>query len=267
MPEMTVLRSIPFIVALWAGIMLATFGSVSAAEWRVEKISGDVRVHGASEKWIPAKPGQILNSGDSVWTGQASRAQLATDDGTVLLKPRTLVKIPSRRLARGMTVLYQAKGEITAKVRKKKSNHFSVETPFLAAVVKGTEFTIEIKSDHSRLSVKSGIVGATDTSTGESIDVTAGQSITVSKASDSATKSYSSDHSGDNPDEDENLGNDDDPVSGRDKNKHGGRAYGKNGGGRGQHGGGNHCGGNCGNGQGNGGGNGTDNEGNGNENQ
>ena len=83
-------------------------GQAGAADWRLVRMSGDVRVHAeASGNWTRATAGQALQPGDSVWAGRASRAMIATDDGTVLLKARSLVKVPSQALPDGMTVLFQ----------------------------------------------------------------------------------------------------------------------------------------------------------------
>ena len=249
MPGFKAHRQFARLLALWIGLAFALSANAFGAEWRIVKISGDVRVHGADQQWAKAKAGQTLKSGDSVWTGRASRAQLSTSEGTVLLKSRSLVKVPTRKLPSGMTVLFQGQGEVTAKVRKKKEHHFAVQTPYLAAVVKGTEFTVNNRSGRSRLSVSEGVVGAVEVATGGQLDVGAGEGATVSETPGSLRAALSPRGGG------ANLGNDDDPPGGgmseRQLAQSGGSV-----------GGGNPCGGNCGNGNGNGGGNGTGNEGN-----
>ncbi len=248
-------RRFAWFLALWAGLAFTLSTHAIAGEWRIVNKTGDVRVHGADQQWVKAQRGQLPKSGDSVWTGRASRAQLSTSEGTVLLKPRSLVKVPTRKLPSGMTVLFQGQGEVTAKVRKKKEHHFAVQTPYLAAVVKGTEFTVNNRSDRSRLSVSEGVVGAVEVATGGQLDVGAGQGATVSETRGSLRASAVSRGGS------ANLGNDDDPSGGRSEfqvaKSGGGIGSGNNGNGNG-----NPCGGNCGNGNGNGGGNGTGNEGN-----
>jgi hypothetical protein len=168
-------------LALLAVSILPALASSSAiaADWRLVRISGDVRVHSTDRGWRKAVPDQALQPGDSVWTGRGARALVATDDGAVLLKARSLVKVPAQKLPDGMTVLFQGRGKLKATVRKKKDKHFSVQTPFLAAVVKGTEFSVDIGKRSTRLSVTEGVVGAVGAGGGKVVDVRAGQSLTA----------------------------------------------------------------------------------------
>jgi len=206
------------IAGLATGLLAVLFPTfVFAADWRLVRASGDVRIHGEDGQWVKAKSKQALKPGDSIWTGRGSRALIETDDGAVLLKSRSLVKVPAQKLPDGMVVLFQGQGKVTATVRKKETQHFSVQTPFLAAVVKGTEFTVDMGSRGSRstrLSVSDGIVGAVDTHSGDAIDVRAGQSLTTSHTPGKslANARPESSRSRDNgPGENAGSGNGDDP--------------------------------------------------------
>jgi hypothetical protein len=82
----------------------------------------------------------------------------------------------------GTTTVLQRSGEIAFEVEKRKLRHFSVETPFLAAVVKGTRFVVALSSRDARLSVHEGLVDVTDLATGEGADIAAGQKASVTSA-------------------------------------------------------------------------------------
>ena len=69
--------------------------------------------------------------------------------------------------------------EVTFDVDRQNVRHFAVETPYLAAVVKGTHFTVRVGGKGAAVMVARGLVGVTDLATGESADVPPGQSAAV----------------------------------------------------------------------------------------
>ncbi len=158
---------------LFIALMLPGFAA--AAEWQIVRMSGDVRIFSGNVTWVSLKPDRQLNPGDAIWTGHNGRVMLSSADGRVLLNPRSLVKIPSQRLPGNYTVLFQSMGTVEADVEKRNERHFSIRSPYLAAVVKGTKFSIEIDDEKTRLSVTEGVVEATDNQTGQSLNVSAGQ--------------------------------------------------------------------------------------------
>ena len=237
------------VAGLVAGLLAVVIPAfASAADWRLVKATGDVRVHGAGGEWVKAKPKQALRPGESIWTGRGSRALIETDDGTVLLNSRSLVKVPAQALPDRMTVLFQGQGKVTARVRKKKEKHFSVQTPFLAAVVKGTEFTLDMGSRKTRLSVSRGVVGAVDPLSGDAVDVRAGESLTTSHTPGASVASAQQQRSISG--ETVEAGGSG-PGDGNDRGRNDGRDFGRisegpGGGGSGNSGGGNSGGGNSG---------------------
>ena len=178
--------------------------AVAAAEWRISRVSGDVRVHGADQVWVRAKPMQVLKPGESVWTGRRSRAQIETEDGSVILRSGSLVKVPAQKLPDGATVLFQGQGNVKAKVDKREKRHFSIQTPYLAAVVKGTEFTIEVGSQTTNLSVNRGSVGAVSVGSRQEVSVDAGEALSMANKVDAAPGGVDSGVEGSEP-----AGNDD----------------------------------------------------------
>ncbi len=147
--------------------------SVEAAEWRIERMSGNVQIHDG-ESWVALDPGRALNAGDSIWTGRNGRILLMNDQGSVLLAPKSLVKIPAQALPNSFSVLFQTHGTVSAKVNKRRKRHFSIQTPDLVAVVKGADFDVKIEKKQTRVAVSEGLVGVVDIDTGERIDVAAG---------------------------------------------------------------------------------------------
>jgi len=161
-------------------LLAATAG---AAEWWIERMSGNVQIHDG-ESWVRLDEGRALNAGDSIWTGRNGRILLMNDQGSVLLAPKSLVKIPAQALPRDFSVLFQTHGTVSAEVDKRRKRHFSIQTPYLAAVVKGTEFDVEVKKNRTRVTVSEGMVGVVDVNTGETVDVPAGSEVAAEARAD-----------------------------------------------------------------------------------
>ncbi len=205
--------------------------SAEAAEWWIERMSGNVQIHDG-ESWIKLDAGRDLNAGDAIWTGRNGRILLRNGQGSVLLAPKSLVKIPAQALPKSFSVLFQTHGTVSAEVEKRRKRHFSIQTPYLAAVVKGTKFDVEIDKKQTRVSVSEGLVGVVDIETGESVDVPAGSQVaakakaggrlfgmavtSVAKSSGGGSSSSSSGYSDDNDNGDD---------GGNDNGDHKGNAY------------------------------------------
>jgi hypothetical protein len=165
-------------------VPLLTAGA-EAAEWWIERMSGNVQIHNG-ESWVRLNADRQLSAGDSVWTGRNGRILLVNNQGSVLLAPKSLVKIPAQALPNSFSVLFQTHGKVSAEVDKRRKRHFSIQTPYLAAVVKGTEFDVEVDGDKTRIDVSEGLVGVVDVETGEQTDIAAGESLAVGTAASSS---------------------------------------------------------------------------------
>ena len=172
------------LAAVLAGVLALPLLSASAgaAEWWIERMSGNVQIHDGGS-WVTLNQDRELNAGDSIWTGRNGRILLKNDQGSVLLAPKSLVKIPAQALPNNFSVLFQTHGTVSADVNKRRTRHFSIQTPYLAAVVKGTEFEVGIERKQTNVSVSEGLVGVVDIDTGETVDVPAGSAVsTAAKA-------------------------------------------------------------------------------------
>jgi lipoprotein-anchoring transpeptidase ErfK/SrfK len=147
--------------------------TTQAAQWSIERMSGNVQIHDG-ESWVKLDQDRELKAGDSIWTGRNGRILLKNDQGSVLLAPKSLVKIPAQALPSNFSVLFQTHGKVSAEVDKRRKRHFSIQTPDLVAVVKGADFDVEIEKKQTRVAVSEGLVGVVDIDTGEQIDVVAG---------------------------------------------------------------------------------------------
>ena len=162
------LRALPTI----AVFVLALNSGAFAAEWSVVKLSGEIWI--GSDRAQPASlaVGDIVEAGASVATGGTGRILLSRGEQRILLSPNSAIELPEDGSA---SRVLQSAGNAMFDVDRRKNPHFSVETPFLAAVVKGTKFTVTVDEAGSEVSVVEGRVEVTQSATGQSVDVTPGQ--------------------------------------------------------------------------------------------
>jgi hypothetical protein len=169
---------------LLAMIVMVHAGSQAAAEdvWRVSKTSGEVSVTSTGGEQSPLIAGAMLKPGDSVRTGQNGRALLTRGEETILVSPNSSVgvPVPGAKKEGLQTTIIQQSGSILLEVEKKNVQHFQVETPYLAAVVKGTQFRVTVGNKESRVDVLRGQVEVADFKTGQFAMVAPGQAAQVS---------------------------------------------------------------------------------------
>jgi hypothetical protein len=79
-----------------------------------------------------------------------------------------------------MTTIMQAYGTVTVEAERLQIQHFSVQTPFLAAIVKGTRFTVHSDDAQSSVDVSRGLVQVQDYTHGVATDIAPGQTAVVS---------------------------------------------------------------------------------------
>ena len=72
---------------------------------------------------------------------------------TILVSPNSAIGIPKDAKDGMATTIIQQSGSILLEVEKRNVKHFEVETPYLAAVVKGTQFRVTVEQGASRVDV------------------------------------------------------------------------------------------------------------------
>ena len=162
---------------LLAMFVIACVGSQALAEdavWRVSKSSGEVWVSTSGAQQVSLTSEAVLNPGDSIRTGRNGRVLLMRGQEKILIAPNSVVGVPAQT-GQGSTTIIQQSGSILIEVEKSSGKHFEVETPYLAAVVKGTQFRVSVGQGESYVSVLRGQVEVTDFRSGQSALVLPGQ--------------------------------------------------------------------------------------------
>ena len=168
-----------FAIALAFSLIFAV-SAEAGSSWTVQRSSGQVAIAGSGAKTISSGKRDLPN-GATITTGASGRVLLVRGKETMSVGPNSVVKVPGNNLF-GFTTILQKAGEVTFDVEKRNVRHFKVNTPFLAAVVKGTRFTVRVSRKGASVSVNRGLVGVTNYSNGRSHDVSPGQTAQVSAA-------------------------------------------------------------------------------------
>lgn len=161
----------------WARLLLAMLVTLCAGKgaiaqdsaWRVSKSSGDVWITTTGAQPAALTDDAILKPGDTIRTGQNGRVLLVRGSETILIAASSVVGIPEDKKDKraGLSTILQQAGSILLDVEKRNVQHFEVLTPYLAAVVKGTQFRVTVDNNGSHVDVLRGQVQVTDYKTGQ----------------------------------------------------------------------------------------------------
>lgn len=173
-------------VGLWRALMTAlVLGMASGASaaddgvWLVSKASGEVWVATGGTQQVSLNQEETLKPGDTIRTGRSGRVLLVRGEETILISPNSVVGVPSERKEGLSTTIIQQAGSILLEVEKRNVKHFEVETPYLAAVVKGTHFSVTVSAGSTKVGVLRGQVEVSDFRTGQIAQVMPGQAATA----------------------------------------------------------------------------------------
>ncbi|QIP08490.1 FecR family protein [Bradyrhizobium symbiodeficiens] len=169
----------------WAFVVALTLGAASgafAAEdgvWSVSKATGEVWVATDGAQQVSLNQEATLKPGNTIRTGRNGRVLLVRGEETILISPNSVVGLPAEKKDGLSTTIIQQAGSILLEVEKRNVKHFEVETPYLAAVVKGTQFSVTVGADSTKVGVLRGQVEVSDFKTGQIAQVMPGQAATV----------------------------------------------------------------------------------------
>lgn len=160
-----------------AGLAFATAilfsPSALADDWTAVKLRGVV-LEQVDGDWVKLKRGAVVSDERLVRTMASGRVTFERGAETIDLGPRTLVQIFDRAGRSKHTTVKQHYGHIAVEAEVREVTHFSVQTPHLAAVVKGTRFVVTSGEDRARVQVERGAVAVEDAAD-HSVVIVAGQ--------------------------------------------------------------------------------------------
>jgi len=158
-------------------LLLAT--SAFADDWTAVQLRGQV-LQLVDNQWQPLVRGMVVPDSRVVRTLGFGHVTLTRGQETLDLGPNTQIQIHDRGTAAlPSTTVTQYFGSVSVEAQVENVKHFAVETPYLAAVVKGTRFTVTSGDTGASVSVQRGHVEVGDYHNGSHTLITVGQSATV----------------------------------------------------------------------------------------
>lgn len=142
-------------------VLCATAGSALGLDeglWAVTAVEGQAAVTLPTKAPQMLKLGAAIAPGSEVATEAGSRVTLTRGKTSMTLSPESRTKIPFDSDQGQRTTIFQRFGSLLLQVDKRPEQHFEVQTPFLAAVVKGTTFTVDVGGTGASVHVSEGAV-------------------------------------------------------------------------------------------------------------
>ena len=141
-------------------ILQAAFANAALAGddrllWHMVQATGDVSATSGSILAVALDPKAPLPDGAVISTGANGRAILKRGGEQIALGPSSRIVLGSGEL---FTRIRQDAGSALFSVGKRTAPHFEVDAPFLAAIVKGTVFTVTVDKTGSSVAVTQGAV-------------------------------------------------------------------------------------------------------------
>lgn len=160
-------------------MLLLSFGvpAQAWADWVVARASGTVWVIAPDSTASAAVVGQALPDSWMLATGDNGRAMLTRGVEYISISPNTQIIV---RDSGPNTHVTQPAGTAEYEVEHTGVPHFTVQTPVLAAVVKGTHFTVTTNGISGSVRVERGVVEVIGAANGQRTTLTAGQSAALS---------------------------------------------------------------------------------------
>lgn len=148
--------------------------------WRMTSQAGEVRVLLPGHSVRPARLNETIPEGSVVITSANSSAVIENGLQRMTMSANSRLTITQPR-ADGMTRIFQDVGTVLFQVDHRNSPHFRVETPLLAAIVKGTTFRVINHRMYDSVVVESGLVEVDANEGDETRDVPTGNAVTIAR--------------------------------------------------------------------------------------
>jgi len=150
------------LLSLTVSTFICATGAAAADDWVATQLRGQV-LQLLDGSW------QVVHRGDTVPDTHVIRtlangyATFTRGVETVQMGPATQIEIIDRAgSGKPYTTVKEAFGTVSIEAEVEQVEHFSVQTPYLAAVVKGTRFTVMSGASGSSVSVQRGHVAVED---------------------------------------------------------------------------------------------------------
>jgi hypothetical protein len=148
-------------LGLAAAILMGTTSVTFADDWMASKLFGNV-LQLVDGQWQPVVRGDTVPDGRVIRTVGFGRATFTRGNETVDVGANTQIQIFDEKRQKPFTTVKQYFGTVSVEAQVEEVQHFAVQTPYLAAVVKGTRFTVNSGETGASVSVQRGHVAVED---------------------------------------------------------------------------------------------------------
>jgi hypothetical protein len=151
-----------------------------ADDWTADKLRGQA-LQLVENQWQPLSRGMIVPDSRVVRTLANGRVTFTRGNETVEIGPNTQIQIFDRAGSKPFTTVKQYFGTVAVEAEVQQVQHFAVQTPYLAAVVKGTRFTVTSSDKGGSVSVRRGHVAVEDRQDKTHVILAVGQTASITE--------------------------------------------------------------------------------------
>ncbi|MBY5494394.1 hypothetical protein GFM14_24245 [Rhizobium leguminosarum bv. viciae] len=168
-----------FRVLVLTFILVPAAALAAADDWQVVKATDQVKYSVDRTNWLGLRAGDVVPNRAWVSTGPRGRVQLGRGVESITFQPNSLASITTNGFFSRKTQIVQQIGSLDLEIEKRSQPHTTVQTPYLAAVVKGTVFHVTVAKTKASVSVDRGLVQVTSFASGQQSNVGPGQEASV----------------------------------------------------------------------------------------
>ncbi len=164
-------RLLPVIVIVFSTLLTSV---AMADDWVATKLRGGVFAFDGAG-WVKVERGTVISDNRVIRTLLSGRVAFTRDGETIEMGGGTQISIRDKS-GRRFTTVDEHYGLVTIEAEVENVQHFAVKTPYLAAVVKGTKFSVRVRDGKAKVEVSRGRVEVEDLERGLKVNVVPGQS-------------------------------------------------------------------------------------------
>lgn len=169
--------AIAIVCAITFGLPVASADDESA--WEIILARGQ----SSTSESITLAAGAFVHPGTTIETGPNGKVVLSRNHDIITVFPSSRMTVPARTGGKG-TDMTQSFGTLLFRMESRETRNLEIRTPYLAAAVKGTTFTVSVDNDGAEVSVSEGSVQVTALSSGFSTLVGAARTASVDRGHD-----------------------------------------------------------------------------------
>ena len=177
----------PLLLMLLVSTGTAFAGPAGTLDVTVASVQGDVSVTVQARR-LDVHKGDVVPLPATIYTGPSGSIELRQGKTTLSLAPNSQLVIPASTVpGEPIDRVIQTRGNAFYNVAKRETRKLHVESAYLVAVVKGTQFSVVAQDDSATISLFEGRLEVRATDDSDVVDLQAGE-IAIRHAADSAIR-------------------------------------------------------------------------------